>query len=127
MRILQGAGAAACAAVLAMAPVQAAQAGEPVCEQVASARDSTGATLWIETCDPYAVRAGGENLAPGATVVLREAGKGMYLAEATVAEGEDWAVTEYWSGYVGYGEDRPYGHVATVDIGDGNELILRDF
>ncbi|MFE3456758.1 hypothetical protein ACFXKD_04375 [Nocardiopsis aegyptia] len=127
MRILQGVGAVTGAAVLAMAPVQAAQAGEPVCEQVAGAIDSTGATLWIEKCDPYAVRAGGENLAPGATIALREAGKGMYLAEATVPEGADSVVTEYWSGYVGYGEDRPYGHVATVDVGDGEQLVLRDY
>ncbi|WP_304454627.1 hypothetical protein [Nocardiopsis sp. YSL2] len=47
--------------------------------------DSTGAELWIERCDPYAVRAGGEDLAPGATTALREAGQGMYLSGATVA------------------------------------------
>lgn len=125
MGMLLRAGATAGAAVLAMAPVQAAQAAERECETVAAAKDSTGAMLWIEVCDPYAVRAGGEHLSPGATIELREAGKGMLLAEATVAEGEDSAVTEYWSGTVGYGE-HPTRHVVSVDVGDGDGFIVWD-
>ncbi|MDA2804194.1 hypothetical protein [Nocardiopsis suaedae] len=127
MRMLLRAGTAAGAAVLAMAPVSAAQAAGTECETVASALDSTGAGLWIEVCDPYRVRAGGEGLSPGDTVELREAGKGMLLAEAVVPDGEDEAATEYWSGYVGYGDERPYGHVASVDLGGDGSFVVRDY
>ncbi|MDA2812559.1 hypothetical protein O4J56_18085 [Nocardiopsis sp. RSe5-2] len=129
MGMLLRAGATAGAAVLAAAPAQAAvqpaQAAERECATAAAAKDSTGAELWIEVCDPYAVRAGGEHLSPGDTIELREAGKGMILAEATVAEGEDSAVTDYWSGTVGYGE-HPDHHVVSVDLGDGDGFIVWD-
>ncbi|WP_017558994.1 hypothetical protein [Nocardiopsis baichengensis] len=121
MRMLIRAGTVLGAAAVALAPLQGAQAQEADCETVASARDSTGARLWIEVCDPYKVRAGGEDLSPGDTVTLREGHRGRIIGEAVVAQGEDSATTEYWSGYVGYRE-RPYSHIALVDL-DGEHAF----
>lgn len=123
--LLARAAAALGGGVLAMAAIQPAQAQEASCDKAAWARDSTGAHLWIEICDPYKVRAGGGNLSPGDTITLHEAHWGQIIGEATVAPGEDSATTEYWSGRVAYGE-RPFSHVAVADIGGAHPLRVSE-